>query len=170
MLTTATRRPGASRVSVEVQFVAGQPAALNETGIVDIAQAVMRKMGENPESVDACIRVVGEEESRTLNEAYRRQNRPTNVLSFPADVTLPAAGETEGTRILGDIVICDPVVRREAQTQNKSVHDHYAHMVVHGMLHLYGHDHLDPGEADVMEDLEREILGGFGIADPYAAD
>jgi probable rRNA maturation factor len=115
-----------------------------------------------------------------LNDAYRGQNKPTNVLSFPADISLPAgdgvpeaAGRAEKTneiKILGDIVICAPVVRREAQDQEKSVHDHCTHMVVHGMLHLYGHDHVDPAEADVMEDLEREILGGFGIADPYGSD
>ena len=75
----------------------------------------------------------------------------------------------DGEKILGDIVICDPVVRQESQSQDKRVQDHYLHMVVHGMLHLYGYDHVDPAEADVMEDLEREILGGLGVADPYAS-
>jgi probable rRNA maturation factor len=165
-------------VSVEVQLASAEPSALDEPGIVACAEAVMRRMGENPEAVDACIRVVGTEEMRALNDAYRGQNRPTNVLSFPADVTVPAGPEVrddetteeaDEIRILGDVVICDPVVRQEARDQNKSVHAHYTHMVVHGMLHLYGHDHVDPAEADAMEDLEREILGGFGIADPYVA-
>ncbi len=174
MLTTATRRPDASRVSVEVQIVDAVSSALNEKGIVDSAEAVMRRMGTDPRTVDACIRIVGEEESRMLNGTYRGIDRSTNVLSFPADVTIPAgieaADASAEARILGDIVICDSVVRKEARSQKKSVHDHYVHMVVHGTLHLYGHDHEDPAEADVMEDLEREILGGFGIADPYAAD
>jgi probable rRNA maturation factor len=155
-------------VSVEVQIMTEDPTTPAEVEIVNCAEAVIRRMGENPEAVDACIRVVEEEESRTLNQAYRDQDRPTNVLSFPADVVLPEEAGTAG-KILGDIVICDPVVRREARTQNKNVHEHYAHMVVHGMLHLYGHDHVDPAEADVMEDLEREILSEFGIADPYVA-
>ena len=128
----------------------------------------MRKMGETPESIEACIRVVEEEESRALNSAYRKRDKPTNVLSFPADVIVPS-GSGAVKKILGDIVVCDPVVRREAQAQNKSVHDHYAHMVVHGMLHLYGHDHVDQADADVMEELEREILDELGVADPYVA-
>jgi len=165
---TAILRPGARRVSVEVQIVTDTPTPLDEAEIIDCAEAVIRRMGESPVVVEACIRVVEEEESRALNHTYRDKDKPTNVLSFPADVILPEEAGRTG-KILGDIVICDPVVRREARTQKKNVQEHYAHMVVHGMLHLYGHDHAESAEADVMEDLEREILSEFGIADPYAA-
>ncbi len=125
-------------------------------------------MGDVPGAVDVCIRVVDEAESRALNDKFRQQDKPTNVLSFPAEVVIPES-EADIDRILGDLVICDTVVRREAQSQKKRVHHHYAHMVVHGMLHLYGHDHVDAEEADVMEDIEREILERLGVADPYQA-
>ena len=120
-------------------------------------------MGDAVNSTEVCIRLVGEAESRRLNNDFRRLDKPTNVLSFPADVSLPDSA----ARYLGDMVVCEPVVRREATEQDKCVEDHLAHMVVHGMLHLYGYDHVEQGEADVMENIEREILGKVGIADPY---
>ena len=170
---TVTRRlngtlPGAisvlTEVPVDVQFATKAPPGLDEASMAVWAEAVILRMGDDPGEAAACIRVVEEQESRQLNRSYRDQDKPTNVLSFPADMVAP-----DGEKILGDVVICDPVVRQESQAQDKRVQDHYLHMVVHGMLHLYGHDHLDPAEADVMEDLEREILGGLGVADPYAA-
>jgi probable rRNA maturation factor len=151
-------------VAVDVQFATNRPAELEDAEIVGGAESVIRRMGDDPAAVEACIRIVEESESEALNRDYRDHNKPTNVLSFPAELVVP-----DGERVLGDIVICDPVVRQEAQAQDKRVHDHYLHMVVHGMLHLYGYDHIDPAEADAMEDLEREILGGLGVADPYAA-
>lgn len=132
-------------------------------GIEQWAGLVIKQMGEDVQSVEVCIRLVGEAESERLNTDFRQQNKPTNVLSFPADISVPDST----TRYLGDMVICEPVVQREALEQSKGVEDHLAHMVVHGMLHLYGHDHIEPGEADVMENIEREILGKVGIADPY---
>ncbi|MDT8895349.1 rRNA maturation RNase YbeY [Halomonas sp. I1] len=109
------------------------------------------------------IRFVDAEESRTLNRDYRDRDRPTNVLSFPFECppTVPIP-------LLGDLVICHPVVVAEAEQQHKSLIDHYAHMVVHGTLHLLGYDHIEDDEAEVMEALERDILAGLGIADPYA--
>ena len=153
-----------TEVPIDVQFAIEPPSALNAAIMVGWAETVIRRMGDDPAAASACIRVVEEIESQSLNRDYRGQDKPTNVLSFPADVMVP-----EGEKILGDIVICDPVVRQESQSQGKRVQDHYLHMVVHGMLHLYGYDHVDPAEADVMEDLEREILGGLGVADPYAS-
>jgi probable rRNA maturation factor len=149
-------------VAVDVQFATTRPTELEEAGIAGWAERVIRRMGDDPASVEACIRIVEEKESKTLNRDYRGQDKPTNVLSFPAELIVP-----DGEKVLGDVVICDPVVRQESQAQHKRVQDHYLHMVVHGMLHLYGHDHIDPVEAGVMEDLEREILGGLGVADPY---
>ncbi|WP_458525434.1 rRNA maturation RNase YbeY [Onishia taeanensis] len=111
------------------------------------------------------VRFVEVDESQTLNRDYRDRDRPTNVLSFPFEsppgLSLP---------LLGDLVICHAVVVREAREQDKPLAAHYAHMVVHGTLHLLGHDHIEDDEAERMEALERLILSGFDIPDPYAAD
>ncbi|PIQ37070.1 MAG: rRNA maturation RNase YbeY [Lysobacterales bacterium CG17_big_fil_post_rev_8_21_14_2_50_64_11] len=111
---------------------------------------------------DLAIRLVDEREGKALNHHYRGKSSATNVLSFPAE--LP-----EGVKlpVLGDIVLCAPVVTREAKAQGKTLNAHYAHLTVHGILHLLGLDHDDPREADAMELLEREILAGLGVDDPY---
>ncbi|MFW3616722.1 rRNA maturation RNase YbeY [Billgrantia antri] len=112
---------------------------------------------------EVTVRIVDTEEGQALNRDYRDRDNPTNVLSFPFEsppgIALP---------LLGDLVLCHPVVVREAHEQAKRLTDHYAHLVIHGMLHLLGHDHLEEDEAEVMEALEREILADFTIADPYA--
>ena len=115
---------------------------------------------------DLAIRIVDEAEGRALNRHYRGRDYATNVLSFPAE--LPE-GLPPGVRmpLLGDLVICAPVVAREAREQGKPVAAHYAHLTVHGVLHLLGWDHEDSREADAMEQLEREILAALGIHDPY---
>ncbi|KWS03952.1 rRNA maturation RNase YbeY [Lysobacter capsici] len=115
---------------------------------------------------DLAIRIVGTKEGRSLNRHYRDRDYATNVLSFPAD--LPE-GLPKGVKLplLGDLVICAPVVVREAREQKKPLNDHYAHLTVHGTLHLLGWDHEDEREAECMEQLEREILASLGIADPY---
>jgi probable rRNA maturation factor len=105
--------------------------------------------------------VVDEAESRQLNHDYRHKDSPTNVLSFPAGIDLPEA------LVWGDVVVCADVVAREAAAQGKRYEDHFAHMVVHGVLHLMGYDHQTADEAAVMERLEQQILDGFGISDPY---
>ena len=107
------------------------------------------------------IRLVDEEEGRELNRTWRQKDYATNVLSFPY--------ETEPV-VLGDLVICAPVVAREAAEQGKALSAHYAHLTVHGVLHLLGWDHEDDKEAEAMEQLEREILADLGIADPYAGE
>lgn len=116
---------------------------------------------------DLAVRLVGTREGRALNRHYRGKDYATNVLSFPA--------ETEGVKLpkgvtmplLGDLVLCAPVVAREAREQKKPLLAHYAHLTVHGTLHLLGWDHEDDRDADCMEQLEREILAGLGIEDPY---
>jgi len=113
------------------------------------------------------VRIVGEAESAALNETYRRKSGPTNVLAFPID-DVPLVPE-EPTP-LGDLVICAPVVEREAAEQGKTVTAHLAHLVVHGTLHLLGYDHDEEAAARVMEDREREILAGFGFDDPYRSE
>lgn len=110
------------------------------------------------------IRVVDAEESRDLNARYRARNRPTNVLSFPAE-DLPG----EWANFLGDLVICAPVVIEEATAAGIPVVDHWAHLTIHGCLHLLGFDHEAEDEAERMEALETELLARFGIPNPYIA-
>lgn len=112
---------------------------------------------------EVTIRLVDEHESQTLNRDYRGKDKTTNVLSFPFEgppgVDLP---------LLGDLVICHAVVAQEALEQNKPLEHHYAHMVVHGILHLMGYDHIDDQEAEEMEQFERELLAELDIPDPYS--
>ena len=109
-------------------------------------------------SAEVCLRLVGRAEGRRLNSAFRGRDYATNVLSFPA----PAAP------LLGDVVICAPVVAAESRAQRKRPAAHWAHMVVHGTLHLLGHDHLKRADAERMERLERRVLASLGHPDPYA--
>ena len=115
---------------------------------------------------DLAIRIVDSKEGRALNRHYRGKDYATNVLSFPAE---RPHGLPKGVRmpLLGDLVLCAPVIAREAREQGKPLSAHYAHLTVHGALHLLGWDHGDEREAECMEQLEREILTGLGIADPY---
>jgi probable rRNA maturation factor len=115
---------------------------------------------------EVAIRIVGSDEGRELNRQYRGMVYATNVLSFPAERPegLPDDVELPG---LGDLVLCADVVAREAAEQSKRPVDHYAHLTVHGVLHLLGWDHLEDAEAEAMEARERQILSRLGIADPY---
>ena len=115
------------------------------------------------QAAEVLIRLVNEAESASLNQTYRHKPEPTNVLSFPCEA--PAGVDL---RLLGDIVLCAPVVMREAVEQNKPFPAHWAHLVIHGVLHLLGYEHQDPGQARVMENLEIRILAGLGYPDPYA--
>lgn len=117
---------------------------------------------EIEEASELVIRVVDANESQKLNKTFRDKDYPTNVLSFPADIELP-----EGPTILGDIAICLPVVKREADEQSKRFDQHFAHMVVHGCLHLMGYDHEDEDDADQMEAKEIGILENLGYPNPY---
>ena len=139
---------------------AGVPAAVSFRKWV--AAALEGRIRE----ADLAIRIVGSKEGRALNHHYRGKDYATNVLSFPAE--LPE-GLPKGVKLplLGDLVLCAPVIAREAKEQKKPLAAHYAHLSVHGALHLLGWDHQDTREADCMEQLERAILAGLGIDDPY---
>ncbi len=113
------------------------------------------------DSLEQTIRVVGEAESRALNSQYRQKDAPTNVLSFASE------NKYLDYDCLGDLVICAPIVEQEAKQQDKLPQAHWAHLVVHGMLHLQGYDHQNATEADKMESLEAKILTTLGYTNPY---
>ena len=113
---------------------------------------------------EIAVRIVDEPEMRALNSRYRNKDYATNVLAFPAE--LPPGVDVE---LLGDIVVCAPVVQREAAEQGKAARAHWAHLLVHGTLHLLGHDHERPRAAATMEALEKRILASLGYPDPYRA-
>ena len=161
----------APTLQVAAQFAARRPwvpsaVALRRWALAAHLAAVARlpraRRGAVPAAATVCIRVVGAAASRRLNAGYRGKHKPTNVLSFPA---APVERELDGS--LGDLVICAPVVATEARAQRKARAEHWAHMVVHGVLHLHGYDHENARQARVMEGLEVEILRGFGYQDPY---
>ncbi|HEU5399625.1 MAG TPA: rRNA maturation RNase YbeY [Gammaproteobacteria bacterium] len=149
------------RLDLSLEDASGAPGVPPEAAFRQWAEAALS--GRRAEA-ELAIRVVDEAESAELNSHYRGKTGPTNVLSFmaelPAGVPLP---------VLGDLVICAPVVAREAREQGKSAEAHWAHLVVHGCLHLLGYDHEAEAEAEAMESVERQILAGLGLPDPYLA-
>lgn len=136
----------------------GVPLTASFTRWVDAALRGARRR----KRAEVNILIVGSESGRYFNQQYRQRDYATNVLSFPYE-PMPH----EKTALLGDLVICAPVVAMEAIAQDKRPRDHWAHMTVHGVLHLVGHDHIDDTDAERMEALERRVLAGLGIADPY---
>ncbi len=137
---------------------AGLPSSVSFRRWVD---AALRGAGRRQQA-ELSIRIVDADEGRALNRDYRGKDYATNVLSFPAE--LPSGAPLP---LIGDLAICAPVVQREAAEQGKSPRAHWAHLTIHGVLHLLGYDHQDEAEAEAMEALETRILAGLGIADPY---
>ncbi|HHF6254734.1 TPA: rRNA maturation RNase YbeY [Haemophilus influenzae] len=146
-------------LQIATENIEGLPA---EEQIVQWATAAVQP---EDNEVEMTVRIVDEAESHELNLTYRGKDRPTNVLSFPFEcpdeVELP---------LLGDLAICRQVVEREAVEQDKPLMAHWAHMVVHGSLHLLGYDHIEDDEAEEMESLETQIMQGLGFDDPYLAE
>jgi probable rRNA maturation factor len=145
---------------VDIQRSELTGAAPSDAEISRWAQLVLERQ-DCPSSVS--VRIVDEVEITELNSQYRNRNQATNVLSFPCDLT-----DESGVRLLGDIIACEPVITREAREQGKTSHDHWAHIIVHGLLHLIGYDHIEDQQAEQMEDLEVKLLGALEIANPYA--
>lgn len=123
---------------------------------------VGKALPDSDEEFEVTIRIVDEEESHALNHEYRGKDKPTNVLSFPFEA--PPGLELP---LLGDLVICTQIVSKEAEEQNKKLLHHWAHMTIHGILHLRGYDHINDEEADEMESIETELLASLSISDPY---
>jgi len=170
-MTAASTAPwrGALRVDVQTGVRAWAPRAR------DIAYWAGTALGRHAAGGELGVRVVGSAESRRLNARYRGKDKPTNVLSFPP-APLPgrlsggvphARGPRAGSRPLGDLVICAQVVRSEAREQKKPLEAHWAHLVVHGALHLAGYDHEREADAKRMERREIAVLRRLGFANPY---
>lgn len=147
-------------LDLDLQIALDMPGLPSEADLRRWAEAALIG-ADHLKDTELTIRIVNEVESAALNETYRHKQGPTNVLSFPFEA--PAAMESP---LLGDIVICAPVVLREAIQQGKTPTAHWAHLVAHGVLHLLGYDH-DEEQAEAMESLEVRILEGLGYPDPY---
>jgi probable rRNA maturation factor len=144
---------------VEIQPVYESEGQPDQQQIQCWIDAVLDGYDQDTEIV---VRIVDEQESTQLNEQYRHKSGPTNILSFPVD--LPEGIELN---LLGDLVICAPVLEQEAQQQNKPLSHHWAHIIVHGVLHLLGYDHIDETQAELMENKEITILNKLHINNPY---
>ncbi len=151
-------------IVVDMQVASEHPELPNQEQLSLWAQTALQGLKNQAE---LSIRLVDASESQQLNLEYRGKDKPTNVLSFPFEVPEALQGLDEVSHLIGDLIICAPVVADEAKQQNKPAMHHWAHMVVHGCLHLLGYDHITDEEAQVMEDLERSILSKLDITDPY---
>ena len=146
-------------IEVDVQYATDFPDLPDEKQFIYWVETALKNLKDNAELT---IRIVDEAEGTQLNEQWRKSKGPTNVLSFSNEGVSEIAPD-----LLGDIVICAPVIAREAKEQNKNNHSHWAHMVTHGVLHLAGFDHNDPEDADRMESLEINILEKLNYKNPY---
>ncbi len=149
-------------VTIDLQVASTAAELPDNTQLERWASAAL---GDARAEAEISVRIVDAEEGQALNLHWRGKDYATNVLSFPAD--LPPELELP---LLGDLVVCAPVVAREASEQHKSLDAHWAHMIVHGTLHLLGHDHIEDQEAEAMEALETRVLTGLGYPNPYAND
>ncbi len=144
---------------VEIQAVYVSPL---QPDAIHIQQWVDAALHDFQSDTEIVVRIVDEQESAELNQQYRQKEGPTNILSFPYE--LPAEFNLN---LLGDLVICAPVVEKEAHNQGKEARDHWAHIIIHGVLHLIGYDHIEQDEAEAMEALEINILQKLNINNPY---
>ena len=150
---------------VDLQLALENLKSPSQTQCEEIVQSVMDALDIDTDK-ECTIRVVDREESAILNEQYRNKIGATNVLSFafesPVDINLEMEVD-----LLGDLVICSPLVEEQAIAQNKTKEMHWTHLIVHGILHLLGYDHLNNDDSEEMESLERKIMSNLGFSDPY---
>jgi len=152
---------------VDLQLATEDQQALPDLAQLEkwISTTLLAASDEMRDDAELTVRIVDSEESQQLNHQYRDKDKPTNVLSFPFQnppgITLP---------LLGDLVICKQEVEKEAMEQQKALTSHWAHMLVHGTLHLLGYDHIDDDEAEEMESIETKLLIELGFSDPYLSE
>lgn len=152
-------------VVVDLQLADENLSSPTQIQCEEIVQSVMDTLNLN-DNIECTIRVVNREESAGLNRQYRDKEGATNVLSFEFELPVDIDLEME-IDLLGDLVICAPLVAEQAIEQNKSLEMHWTHLIVHGILHLLGYDHLNEADSDKMETLERKIMHKLGYSDPY---
>jgi probable rRNA maturation factor len=140
------------KLHASIQYASNQATLPTASQFRQWAKAALRV------DTEVTIRIVDEAEGRALNNTYRGKDYATNVLTFPL---------TEEPHLMGDIIICAPVVEAEAKAQNKALHAHYAHLTVHGILHLHGYDHENEAQAELMEGIETAIVTKLGYPSPY---
>ena len=163
---------GRAKLDVEVVRRGDDWDRVSDATLALAAKAAFENVpARHAQDYEVAIALVGDDEVRELNRTWRGQDKPTNVLSFPAgdDSAVPAQGEASGTPLpLGDVILGFQTVAREAKEQDITLGDHACHLTVHGVLHLLGFDHDTPAQAEEMEGLERRVLAELGIDDPYA--
>ena len=147
---------------IEIQTIFKSNGQPDQEQIQRWVDAALEDVNQETEIV---VRIVDEQESAELNEQYRHKPGPTNILSFPVEVP-----EGIELNLLGDLVVCAPILEKEALEQHKALADHWAHIIVHGVLHLLGYDHIDDDEAELMESKEITILNKLSIKNPYIQD
>ena len=146
-------------IHLEIQIASHGPEHPSPEQFRSWLQAVLR---DHPDDSEIVIRITDEHEMTELNQRYRDRQSATNVLSFPFE-----APDGIQMDLLGDLVVCSPVVAREAEEQGKTLDAHWAHMIIHGTLHLLGYDHIEDDEAEIMERMEIDILKDLGFTNPY---
>ena len=149
---------------IDLQHVSSEPLPFTEDQIMDWAKGALNGQTE---SAELTIRIVDKPEMQSLNKTFRGQDKPTNVLAFPANLPANIALEYP---LLGDIIVCPSVLLEESLEQHKSLQGHWAHIIIHGILHLLGYDHIKDDDAAIMQELEKKLLSQIGVADPYEVE
>lgn len=148
---------------IDIQNTTNTPLNISEQQMIEFANIALQSQIEDAELT---IRIVDEDEIQQLNNTYRHKNKPTNVLAFPSQIPKDILNELDFPYI-GDIIICASIIEKESFELNKSSLSHWAHILIHGVLHLLGYDHMEPEEEKKMQQVEIELLKSLGISNPY---
>lgn len=149
---------------IDIQNATKDPVPVNDSDLTKFASLALR---DHQKDAELTIRLVDSDEMIYLNNSYRKQNKPTNVLAFPS--SLPEGVELE-CPLLGDIIICPEVLMEESILQDKPLNEHWTLIVIHGVLHLLGYDHINDEDAKVMQSLEIKLLAELGYGNPYGIE